>query len=206
MLRQNKQLFGLKFMIYIHPKTQVLIFDCDGTIADNMTIHNQAWQTIAKRYQINVSPDELAHYNGIPTINVLQKLTKNMDLGTDLTAIVDEKEALTHQSIHLASPIMPVVDIIKHYHNRLPMVVISGGTAENVTKTLSTLNIDHLFEWIITADDDHPTKDSPSAFTRIAEKFGVEPNRCQVFEDGKPGLINAIKANMVVTDVRTFYP
>lgn len=193
-------------MIYIHPKTKALIFDCDGTIADNMIIHNESWQVVAKRYQLDISPDELSDYNGMPTIDVLHKLTKDMDLDADLTTIVNEKEALAYQNIHLASPIKSVVELIKRYHNQLPMVVISGGTSDNVNKTLSTLNIDHLFDWVITADDDHPTKDSPLAFTRIAYKLGVEPSSCHVFEDGKLGLINAIKANMMVTDVRAFHP
>jgi beta-phosphoglucomutase-like phosphatase (HAD superfamily) len=193
-------------MIHIHPETKVLIFDCDGTIADNMVIHNESWKIVAKRHQIDISCDELPHYNGMPAIDIFYKIAKNVSSDVDPMVIVNEKEALANENIHLAAPIKPVVDIIKDYHTRLPMVVISGGTSDNVNKTLLTLDISNSFDWIITADDDHPTKDSPLAFTKIADKLGVKPDLCHVFEDGKLGLINAIKANMMVTDARVFHP
>ncbi len=193
-------------MIYIHPQTQALIFDCDGTIADSMIIHNRAWSAIASRYEIDISSEELAHFNGIPTVKILQHLTQGQDFPHDIPAIVHEKEMLAHQEIHKVLPIEPIVNLIKEYHKKLPMVVISGGTQENVYKTLDALNLRHLFDFIITASDDHPTKEYPESFTLIAERLGVDSDKCHVFEDGKPGLINAIKANMVVTDVRTFYP
>lgn len=194
-----------KNMIQIHPKIKVLIFDCDGTIVDNMHIHYNSWKVIEKRYKINVTPEVLSHYNGIPTINVLNKI-KKLEFNQELKKIVKEKENIVNEKIHESLPIKPIIQVIKKYHNKLPMVVISGGTAKNVHKTLNIFKIKHLFDWIITADDDHPTKDSPLAFKYIAKKFNINPNLCQVFEDGKSGLINALKANMVVTDVRTFYP
>ena len=194
-------------MIYIHPKTQALIFDCDGTIADTMVIHNEAWNTIADRYQFKLTPAELEHYNGIPTLQILQMLTTHEDKKRfDLHRMVHEKENLAEEKMDRVIAIQPVVDLIKRYHQKLPMVVISGGMRRNVLKTLNILNITNHFEFIITADDNHPTKDSPEAFTLIADRLAVDCDKCHVFEDGKPGLINAVKANMMVTDMRTIYP
>ncbi len=207
MTQQNLTNFGNNFMIYIHPKTQALIFDCDGTIADTMVIHNEAWHTIAQRYRFNLSPDELAHYNGIPTLQILQMLTTSEDKKRfDLHKMVHEKENLAEEKMDRVIAIQPVLDLINRYHQKLPMVVISGGMRRNVVKTLEALDIASHFEFIITADDDHPTKDTPEAFTLIADRLGVDHDKCHVFEDGKPGLINAVKANMMVTDIRTFYP
>ena len=193
-------------MIYIHPKTQALIFDCDGTIADNMRIHNEAWLEVAKRYEINITSEQLTHFNGIPTVNILNHLLPKAHPYGDIGKIVHEKELLAENKIHHSQPIAPVVEIIKRYHNKLPMVVISGGKEYNVTKTLKALDLIHYFEFIITADDSHPTKDQPEAFTLIADRLNVDADKCHVFEDGKPGLINALKANMMVTDIRAIYP
>jgi len=35
----------------IDPKAQALIFDIDGTLADTMPLHYQAWQEIARRHK-----------------------------------------------------------------------------------------------------------------------------------------------------------
>ena len=119
-------------MIYIHPKTQALIFDCDGTIADNMQIHNQAWFEIATRYDINITSEQLAHFNGIPTVNILNHLLPKTHTHGNLGKVLLEKEQLAEQKIHQSLPIPPVVELIKRYHNKLPMVVISGGKQYNV--------------------------------------------------------------------------
>lgn len=193
-------------MIYIHPTIKALIFDCDGTIADNMHIHNNAWKVIAKKYNINISSQELSKYNGIPTINVLRKLSKHIKFNIELKTIVQEKENIAYQKIHQSIPIQPIIKIIKQYHNKIPMVVLSGGTLDNVNKTLSMFKIKNLFTWIITADNNHPTKETPLAFIKIAQKLKVDTKLCHVFEDGRQGLINAIKANMVITDMRTLCP
>ncbi|MFZ9034898.1 MAG: HAD family hydrolase [Francisellaceae bacterium] len=193
-------------MIYIHPKTQALIFDCDGTIADSMNVHNRAWQIISERYALNLNADEIAHYNGIPTLNILKMLIQDRTFSHSLEHVVYEKEDLAFRELHEITPIKPIVDLIKMYHKKLPMVVISGGHRNSVVKTLEILKIKDHFEFIITADDDHPTKDNPEAFIKIAKRLGVAADKCHVFEDGKPGLINAVVANMMVTDVRTFYP
>ena len=199
--------FKNNLMIYIHPKTQALIFDCDGTIADSMKIHNEAWNTIAKRYDFHLGPSDLADYNGIPTLQILEMLTTSNDKKKfDLHKMVCEKENLAEQKIDHIIGIQPVVDLIKSYNKKLPMVVISGGMWKNVIKTLNVLGLKNHFEFVITADDDHPKKDTPEAFTLIADKLGVDYDKCHVFEDGKPGLINAVKANMMVTDIRIFYP
>lgn len=124
----------------------------------------------------------------------------------DLHKMVHEKENLAEEQMDRVIAIQPIVDLIKRYHQKLPMVVISGGMRKNVIKTLEALDLVDYFEFIITADEDHPTKDTPEAFTLIADKLGVDHDKCHVFEDGKPGLINAVKANMMVTDIRTIYP
>jgi len=192
-------------MIYINKVTKLLIFDCDGTISDSTDIHNRAWYSIAKKYKFFIPEGELERNNGIPTINILRRLTAKMELTVDLSTIVEEKEDIACSDMQNALPIKPVIDLIHHYHHKLPMMVISGGARKNVMKTLSTIKIDTFFDSIITADDDHPAKDCPESFTLIAEQFGVQCNQCQVFEDGKLGLINAVKANMLVTDARTLY-
>ncbi|MDE5028355.1 HAD family hydrolase, partial [Francisella tularensis subsp. holarctica] len=58
------------------------------------------------------------------------------------------------------------------------------------------------FDEIITADDNHPSKNIPNAFTLIADKYNLKPRECHVFEDCVPGLISALQAGMTVTDVR----
>ncbi len=57
---------------------------------------------------------------------------------------------------------------------------------------------------IVSADDVTRHKPEPQTFLECARLMGVEPQFCQVFEDGVLGIEAAKKAGMMVTDVRQF--
>jgi HAD superfamily hydrolase (TIGR01509 family) len=56
----------------------------------------------------------------------------------------------------------------------------------------------------VTADDVVRHKPDPETFLKCAEMMGVEPEFCQVFEDGELGMQAAQRAGMILTDVRPF--
>jgi HAD superfamily hydrolase (TIGR01509 family) len=86
------------------------------------------------------------------------------------------------------------------------MAVASGGTRENVLLTLEAIGVLEHFAVILTADDAVNPKPDPAIFLEAARRMGVTPERCQVFEDGDPGLQAARSAGMTALDVRDFLP
>lgn len=187
-------------LLPVHKNTKLLIFDCDGTIADNMHIHTNAWIEVLTKEQITIFPSTLEKYNGLPSEMILEEIF-NFD-SKQVPLIAEQIKETSYNLLSNTKPIQPIVDLVKHYHKKIPMIVISGGKKKNVYKALDTLELTELFDEIITADDNHPSKNTPEAFTLLAEKYNVKNNECHVFEDGVPGLINALKAGMTITDVR----
>jgi HAD superfamily hydrolase (TIGR01509 family) len=53
-----------------------------------------------------------------------------------------------------------------------------------------------LFDIVITPADVKRGKPSPDMFLLAAERMGVDPTECLVFEDGKPGIEAAEAAGM----------
>ncbi|MDG2123303.1 MAG: HAD family phosphatase, partial [Verrucomicrobiales bacterium] len=95
-------------------------------------------------------------------------------------------------------PIDPVVDFARSLEGKLPMAVASGSEAEIVESTLQNITIRHLFTTVITPDDVAPGrgKPAPDMFLLAAERMGVPPGRCLVFEDGQNGIDAAVAAGM----------
>ena len=57
-------------MIKVHPKAKALIFDMDGTLADTMPLHFEAWISTCKFYGIDY-PRELFHQlAGLPSYKI----------------------------------------------------------------------------------------------------------------------------------------
>jgi HAD superfamily hydrolase (TIGR01509 family) len=76
------------------------------------------------------------------------------------------------------------------------MGVASGGTRPLVERTLELIGVRHLFPVVVVAADVKHGKPAPDIFLLAAEKLGVRPERCLVFEDGVPGLLAAERAGM----------
>ena len=184
----------------VSKRTKLLIFDCDGTIANNMDIHINAWFKVLESKNIVLSTNNLSHYHGLPSEAILKDLCDLSD--EEIPIVANELRDETFKLLDDTKPIELIVDLIKYYYNKIPMLVISGGKSKNVIRTLEILGIDDCFDEIITADDAHPSKNTTEAFTLLAEKYCLKPEECHVFEDGVPGLINALKSGMTVTDMR----
>jgi len=63
-------------------------------------------------------------------------------------------------------------------------------------KTLQLMKIDHLFPVVVTPEDVQHGKPAPDMFLLAAEKMGVAPELCLVFEDAEPGFQAAAAAGM----------
>ena len=94
---------------------------------------------------------------------------------------------------------------MKEAHGRrIPMAVGTGAGRTSAMLQLKELGIDQLFDFVVTADDVTKHKPEPETFLKCAELMGIEPQYCQVFEDGELGMQAAISAGMLLTDVRPF--
>ena len=190
--------------IVVPPHVKGLIFDCDGTLADSMPLHMAAWENAFSDFGEVYRKDYLLPLRGLSEQQIVEMYNSRFSRSLDPDALVARKHTYFRETIHLIEPIEPVVDVARRHHGRLPMAVVSGGRREMVERTLEVLGIDTLFEAVLTADDPYPLKQEPEIFLAAARLLGVEPSRCQVFEDGEIGLESARKAGMVATDIRPY--
>ncbi|MDB6118587.1 MAG: yqaB 1, partial [Verrucomicrobiaceae bacterium] len=79
---------------------------------------------------------------------------------------------------------------------RLPMAVASGSEEPTVRACLIATGILDLFDTIVTPRDVARGKPAPDMFLLAAERMGVNPKDCLVFEDGQSGLDAAKAAGM----------
>ncbi|MBI1345469.1 beta-phosphoglucomutase family hydrolase [bacterium] len=184
-----------------------IIFDCDGTLADTMPSHYEAWVTIMERYGIPFDEDEFYAMGGWPTTQVAQFLLDRTPPTSPVTAdqITIEKEALFEETLNLVRPIDPVVEVAHRHHGQLPMAVASGGLRRIVDAILLHIGIDQLFQTIVTCEDVTRHKPEPDIYLEAARRLNVSPQMCLAYEDTDPGVQAAYAAGMQVIDVRSIY-
>ena len=191
-------------MIEIHPDTRALIFDCDGTLADTMPLHWQAWYETFDAFGISCPHDVLEQLKGAPTEDIIEYINKSFGYHVDIALFTKEKEKRSREKLKDTKPIIPVVNLAIKFKGKFPMAVASGGKRINVDLTLETIGLQDHFDAILTADDKIKPKPAPDLFLEAAKRLNTEPRFCQVFEDSDLGIEAAKKANMFATDVRIY--
>ena len=185
--------------------TEALIFDCDGTLADTMPLHFIAWQNVMTDYGFKF--DEALFYSlaGQPTDLIITQLSQQQEINVDVDKVTREKENAFLELIDQIEPIEPVVEVVKQFHQKLPMGVGSGGQREVVKQILSTLSLDSIFDCVVGSEDTNLHKPEPDVFLEVASRLNVEPSRCLVYEDADLGIEAARRAGMQFVDVRAVH-
>lgn len=188
----------------VHEKTKAIIFDLDGTLVDTMPLHLEACQIVCRDYGFEFPVPFFYANAGKPTHVVFDLLVKELGLDLDGYLIGDLKENKFLEIVHKVKPFDYALEILNEYHTIIPISIGSGGLKNTVDLTLSATKLDKYFDVIVTCEDVENVKPAPDTFLKAAKLMNIEPEFCQVFEDGDPGLNAAQSAGMIATDVRPY--
>jgi beta-phosphoglucomutase family hydrolase len=172
------------------------LFDCDGTIADSMPLHYIAWKQALGKWNCTFDEQTFYAWGGMPTAEIIATLNKRQGLAMVVEAVCTEKENLYYDMLPQLKAIAEVVEHIEAQHRRIPFAVVSGGTLETVVASLKTVNLLDKFDVFVCAGDYKKGKPDPEPFLLAAEKLGVNPKDCLVFEDTEMGIQAATAAGM----------
>lgn len=179
-----------------------LIFDFDGTLADTMPLHWEAWKVLADRHRFQFSEERLYAMAGIPSREIIGTLNAEQGLALDALAIAREKEDTYLALLEHVRPIPVIVAIVHAHHGRLPMAVASGGTHRVLDRVLDHLHLRAFFAAVVTSEEVRHQKPAPDIFLEAARRIGVPPGACRAYEDSDLGLQAIEAARMEGVDVR----
>jgi HAD superfamily hydrolase (TIGR01509 family) len=180
------------------------VFDCDGTLADTMPLHYEAWCEALQPYDCDFPEAFFYELGGVPTERIVEILNDRHGRQMPVVETAKYKESLYIQLIPKILPIQPVVDFARQFFGKKPLAVASGGHRAIVRKTLTALGIVDQFNAIIGAEDYAHGKPSPDPFLEAARQIGVAPERCLAFEDTAIGIQSATAAGMTTVRVPIF--
>jgi beta-phosphoglucomutase-like phosphatase (HAD superfamily) len=89
-----------------------------------------------------------------------------------------------------------VVEHIDAQYGHIPFAVVSGGRRNSVVRSLTATHLIDKFATIVGAEDYKNSKPAPDCFLLAAQRLGVEPAACLVFEDTDLGIQAATAAGM----------
>ena len=183
---------------------QALIFDVDGTLADSMPVHLAAWQEAANKYAFPFTPEDHLRYAGKADRAIVREINHEHGLNLSAEDVAHAKEAAFLQNLHQVQPINPITALVKKFYGHKPVAAGTGGFRHIAEEVLKHIGLRNYLDVLVTADDVKNYKPAPDTFLLCAEKMGIEPEACLVFEDAELGFEAAANAGMHVIDVRPF--
>jgi HAD superfamily hydrolase (TIGR01509 family) len=177
------------------------LFDCDGTIADSMPLHYVAWKSVLAEWDC-AFPEELFYaWGGMPVAEIISTLNERNGLAMPVAEVHRRKEALYFEHLPRLKAVPEVLEHIEASHGRIPFAVVSGSTRDSVIASLESLGLLDRFDTLVCAGDYSKSKPDPEPFLLAAQRLGVAPEDCLVFEDTEMGIQAATAAGMASVKV-----
>lgn len=179
---------------------QAFIFDMDGTMVDSMSAHARAWDVFRRRRGVAMEVDEILRRttgrNGVECIRVLMGEDVPEDRALEL---IGEKEAVYRDIFGREfREVAGFADFVRAARERLALktAVATAGDRHNLAFVLERLKLGVAPDAVVRGDEGLPGKPEPAIFLAAAERIGVPPAGCIVFEDAPFGIEAARRAGM----------
>jgi len=172
------------------------LFDCDGTIADSMPLHYVAWKKALGEWGCEFSEQVFYAWGGMPTAQIVATLNAQQGLRMGVEEVCERKERLYFELLPQLKPVPEVLEHIEQQQGRLPFAVVSGSRRDSVEASLRALGLMGRFATLVCAGEYRKAKPHPEPFLLAAERLGVAPSACLVFEDTDMGIAAAQAAGM----------
>jgi len=180
--------------------TKAIIFDMDGTMIDSMPHHTSTWLDFAQKHGVDMEIDEIMRRTtGRTGLECVRLLLEQPDMDDALAwELVHEKERLYRD---IFGPIFKEVAGFSAFYaatraRGLKVGVGTAGDIHNVDFALGHLKMSPPPDAIARGDEGLTGKPTPAIFLAAAERIGIAPEHCIVFEDAPFGIEAARRAGM----------
>lgn len=183
-----------------------LLFDWDGTLVDSQpAIYRAMAQTLAAE-GVELEQDWFDSRTGLSSADMITLLAAEgpLRLTSTVAELVAKRDELFLSVAHTVRPHACVQAVVEQAAGRIPVAVASGSTRAMIDAALRHQPFSETFDVIVTRDDVERGKPAPDIFLTAAQRLGVEPHACLVYEDSDEGIAAAEAAGMRVIDVRPY--
>ena len=174
------------------------IFDLDGVITDTAEQHYVAWKKLSDENGWEFDREVNDKLRGISRLDSIKVILDHNNLTMDESTMVElaaTKNDRYVESLEEVTPddFLPGAEELLTHLRKEGFHVALGSASKNAPKVLQQLNALRYFDVIGDGNSVTESKPNPAIFLYGAEKLGLQPDECIVFEDAESG-VDAAKA------------
>jgi HAD superfamily hydrolase (TIGR01509 family) len=189
-----------------------LIFDVDGVVADTEALNARASVLMFQElHGVTVQPEDFQPFIGHGDERYVEGVAEQYGVRIDTQAAVDRRaenffKLLQNEPLPAAPGVLELVQAARQDPEVKIAIATSGQKAKQFPVIEGTGLKLEWFDAVITGDDVDRKKPDPQIYLRTAERLGLPPDRCVVFEDAPAGVEAAKAAGMACVAVTTSAP
>lgn len=186
---------------------EAAIFDLDGTLVDSMWMWHEIDVEYLGRFGIALPPALQKEIEGMSFSETAVYFKERFHLPDDVEKIKADWNEMTCEKYRNEVPFKAgVKDFLQHLKtNGVKLGVATSNSRKLVEEVAEALSLYDYFDCIMTACEVQKGKPAPDVYLAVAERLGVKPEKCLVFEDILPGLQAGIAAGMQTCAVEDTY-
>lgn len=180
---------------------EACLFDLDGVVVDTAKYHFIAWKALAEELGFEFTLEDNERLKGVSRMQSLEILLEIGNLlvsENEKLAMAEKKNALYVSYIEKMTPdeTLPGVEKFLQELREAGIKIALGSASKNAPMILERIQLTGMFDAIVDGNSITEAKPNPEVFLKGAEKLGVLPENCVVFEDAIAGIEAAQHANM----------
>jgi HAD superfamily hydrolase (TIGR01509 family) len=189
-------------------RPRAVIFDLDGTIVDNMSLHAEAFAVFAERHGLPaLTAADRAKLDGRRNSEIFPVLFDREMPRDEWLAYEHEKEGLYRKlSRGRLRVVAGLPALLERLADRRIAVALATSAPElNVAHTLDEVGLKDAFPTVVRGDQVGRGKPAPDVFLEASRQLDVPPEQCVVIEDAPMGIVAAQAAGMRVVAIASSF-
>lgn len=172
------------------------IFDVDGTILDSMQVWYKVTSDFFKMRGLILTDEKAASYKEMTLDESLPQINNEFNLGMTTEEILEEFRKLIIHEYAFNIQLKPEVDkYLKKLHDSGVKIAVATSGYEGMCKSsFERLGILQYIDAYAFSSEVGVNKGNPDVYFLAAERIGVKPENCTVYEDIVLGIETANKA------------
>ncbi len=179
------------------------IFDVDGTLLDSMGVWYDITEDYFKRHGAAITKEQGDAFQEMTLEESLPIIKSMLSISDSIEAMMEEFKQLVAYEYAYKLPLKPyAAEYLKKLHSEgVKLAIATSGYLQLCEAAFKRLGIWEYFQAAALSSEVGVNKSNPDVYLLAAERLGVAPGGCMVFEDILSGINGAKRAGMRTTAV-----
>ncbi len=186
---------------------KAVIFDLDGSLVDSMWIWRDIDIAYLGRFGIELPEELQTEIEGKSFSETAVYFKERFQIPDSLEQMKEEWNQMAWDKYMYEVKLKPGADVFLKYciDKEIKLGIATSNSRQLVEAVANARGFGKDFDCIMTACEVEKGKPSPDIYLAVADKLGVAPVNCLVFEDITPGIMAGKNAGMRVCAVEDAY-